>query len=200
MSVLVNKPAPDFSATAVMEDGSTKTVSLADYKGQYVAIFFYPKDFTFVWPSELIAIDHRIDEFNKRGIQVLGVSIDDAETHANWRNTAINEGGIGPVRYPLLCDENRNMTNAYDVLHEETTFSMRGTFLIDKEGMVQSQSVNNLPLGRNLDEVIRLFDAIDFLETSDGLVCPAGWSPGKAGMEPTAEGVASYLSDNANSL
>ena len=140
-----------------------------------------------------------MDEFNKRGIQVLGVSIDDAESHANWRNTAINEGGIGPVKYPLLCDEDRSMTKAYDVLHEETTFAMRGTFLVDKEGMVQSQTVNNLPLGRNIDEVLRMFDALEFLATS-GMVCPAGWAPGKPGMEPTAEGVASYLADNASSL
>jgi len=140
-----------------------------------------------------------MDEFRKRGAQVLGVSIDDAETHANWRNTAIDQGGIGAVAYPLLCDEDRSMTKAYDMLHEETTFALRGTFLIDKDGMVQVEMVNNLPLGRNLDEILRLLDAMAFLESS-GQVCPANWAPGKAGMTPTKEGVASYLADNADGL
>ena len=140
-----------------------------------------------------------MDEFKKRGAQVLGVSIDDAESHAKWRETAIDQGGIGPVQYPLLCDEDRSMTNAYDVLHEETTFAMRGTFLMGKDGTVMSQMVNNLPLGRNIDEILRLLDAMDFLETS-GQVCPAGWAPGKPGMTPSKEGVASYLADNASSL
>ena len=140
-----------------------------------------------------------MDEFNKRGAQVLGVSIDDAESHVKWRETAINQGGIGPVKYPLLCDEDRSMTNAYDVLHEETTFAMRGTFLIGKDGTVMVQMVNNLPLGRNMDEILRLLDAMDFLETS-GQVCPAGWAPGKPGMTPSKEGVASYLADHASSL
>jgi len=140
-----------------------------------------------------------MDEFNKRGAQVLGVSIDDAESHAKWRETAIDQGGIGPVKYPLLCDEDRSMTNAYDVLHEATTFALRGTFLIGKDGSVMAQMVNNLPLGRNVDEILRLLDAMDFLETS-GQVCPAGWAPGKPGMTPSAEGVASYLADNASSL
>lgn len=140
-----------------------------------------------------------MDEFKKRGVQVLGVSIDDAESHINWRNTAINEGGIGPVNYPLLCDEDRSMTNAFDLLHEESTFSLRGTFIIDKEGVVQSQTVNNLGLGRDVDELLRMIDAVQFLETA-GQVCPAGWAPGKPGMTPDAEGVASYLADNADSL
>jgi len=138
-------------------------------------------------------------EFRKRGVQVLGVSIDDAASHANWRNTAIEEGGIGPVQYPLLCDEDRGMTKAYDLLHEETTFALRGTFLIDKEGVVQHQLVNNLPLGRNVDELLRMIDAVQFLETS-GLVCPAGWEPGKDGMKPDEQGVKDYLSKNAGSL
>ena len=147
----------------------------------------------------MIAFDHRIGAFQKRGAQVLGVSIDDAETHANWRNTAIDQGGIGAVQYPLLCDEDRSMTKAYDMLHEETTFALRGTFLIDKEGIVQSQTVNNLALGRDMDETLRMLDAIDCAATS-GQVCPANWAPGKATMTPTEEGVASYLADNADSL
>ena len=140
-----------------------------------------------------------MDEFRKRGAQVLGVSIDDAETHINWRNTAIDQGGIGALAYPLLCDEERSMTKAYDMLHEETTFALRGTFLIDKEGVVQVQMVNNLAIGRNMDEILRLLDAMDFQATS-GQVCPAGWAPGKAGMTPTEEGVASYLAENASEL
>ena len=140
-----------------------------------------------------------MDEFNKRGAQVLGVSIDDAESHINWRNTAIDQGGIGPVNYPLLCDEDRSMTKAFDVLHEETTFALRGTFLIDQEGVVQSQTVNNLPLGRDMDETIRMLDAI-LLVAGGSEVAPAGWTPGDAGMTPTSEGVASYLADNASGL
>lgn len=138
-------------------------------------------------------------EFRKRGVQVLGVSIDDAESHANWRSTAIEEGGIGPVQYPLLCDEDRAMTKAYDLMHEETTFALRGTFLIDKDGVVQHQVVNNLPLGRNVDELIRMVDSLQFHENA-GMVCPAGWEPGKDGMKPDAEGVKEYLSKNASSL
>jgi peroxiredoxin (alkyl hydroperoxide reductase subunit C) len=129
----------------------------------------------------------------------LGVSIDDAESHANWRNTAVNEGGIGALGYPLLCDEDRSMTNAYDLLHEETTFSLRGTFLIDGDGIVQSQTVNNLGLGRDLDETLRMLDAIGHVGSGAG-VCPAGWNPSKPDMQPTAEGVASYLTDNAGAL
>ncbi len=199
MSVLVNKPAPDFSAQAVMEDGSTREVSLSDYRGQYVCLFFYPKDFTFVCPSELIAFDHRLEEFTAKNVVVLGVSIDDAESHANWRDTAVEEGGIGALGYALVCDPDRSLTNAYDLHHDETTFSLRGTFLIDKEGVVQHQVVNNLPLGRNVDEVLRMVDALQFHE-EHGEVCPAGWTQGKPGMEASAEGVAAYLSAHADSL
>ena len=147
----------------------------------------------------MIAFDHRIGEFVKRDVQVLGVSIDDAESHINWRNTAVEEGGIGPVQYPLLCDESRAMTKAFDMLHEQTTFALRGTFLIDREGMVQHQLVNNLPLGRDVDELLRMVDALQFHENV-GLVCPAGWTPGKDGMKPDAQGVKDYLSKNASSL
>ena len=199
MSVLVNKPAPDFKANAVMPDGSEKEVSLSDFKGKYVVLFFYPKDFTFVWPSELIAFDHRVGEFEKRDAQVLGVSIDDAESHVNWRNTAIEKGGIGSVGYPLLCDEERTLTNAYDLLHKDTTFALRGTFIIDPDGIVQSETVNNLPIGRDIDDTLRLLDAA--IHTASGAgVCPAGWNPTKPDMQPTEEGVASYLQENADSL
>jgi peroxiredoxin (alkyl hydroperoxide reductase subunit C) len=147
----------------------------------------------------LIAFDHRLGEFEKRGAQVLGVSIDDAESHINWRNTEIANGGIGALGYPLLCDESREMTKAYDLLHEETTFALRGTFIIDADGVVQSQTVNNLGLGRDMDETLRMLDAVMHVGTGAG-VAPAGWAPGKPDMQPTAEGVASYLAGNADSL
>ena len=199
MSVLVNKPAPDFTTSGVMPDGSVKDVSLSDYKGKYLVLFFYPKDFTYVWPSELIAFDHRVGEFEKRDAQVLGVSIDDAESHVNWRNTPVEKGGIGSIKYPLLCDESRELTKAFDLLHEETTFALRGTFIIDPDGIVQSETVNNLPIGRDIDDTLRLLDAAIHSGSGAG-VCPAGWNPTKPDMQPTNEGVASYLSENADSL
>ena len=199
MSVLVNKPAPDFTTSGVMPDGSVKDVSLSDYKGKYLVLFFYPKDFTYVWPSELIAFDHRVGEFEKRDAQVLGVSIDDAESHVNWRNTPVDKGGIGSIKYPLLCDESRELTKAFDLLHEETTFALRGTFIIDPDGIVQSETVNNLPIGRDIDDTLRLLDAAIHSGSGAG-VCPAGWNPTKPDMQPTKEGVASYLSENADSL
>ena len=199
MSVLVNKPAPDFTTSGVMPDGSVKDVSLSDYKGKYLVLFFYPKDFAYVWPSELIAFDHRVGEFEKRDAQVLGVSIDDAESHVNWRNTPVEKGGIGSIKYPLLCDESRELTKAFDLLHEETTFALRGTFIIDPDGIVQSETVNNLPIGRDIDDTLRLLDAAIHSGSGAG-VCPAGWNPTKPDMQPTKEGVASYLSENADSL
>lgn len=199
MSVLVNKPAPDFTTSGVMPDGSVKDVSLSDYKGKYLVLFFYPKDFTYVWPSELIAFDHRVGEFEKRDAQVLGVSIDDAESHVNWRNTPVEKGGIGSIKYPLLCDESRELTKAFDLMHEETTFALRGTFIIDPDGIVQSETVNNLPIGRDIDDTLRLLDAAIHSGSGAG-VCPAGWNPTKPDMQPTKEGVASYLSENADSL
>jgi len=147
----------------------------------------------------LIAFDHRMGAFEERGVQVLGASIDDAETHSKWRETPIPQGGIGPMKYPLLCDEDRSLTKAYDLLHEETTFALRGTFLIDKEGLVVHQVVNDLWLGRNVDELLRVVDALQFHE-AEGMVCPAGWTVGKPGMAPTEEGVASYLAENAKDL
>jgi len=199
MASLINKQAPDFTASAVLADGSTKEISLKDYAGKYVALFFYPKDFTFVCPSELIAFDHRIGEFEKRGVVVLGVSMDDAETHAKWRDTPVNKGGVGALKYPLIADTSKAITNDYNVLHEQSGFSMRGTFLIDQKGVVQHMVCNNLALGRDIDELLRIIDALQFTE-KHGEVCPAGWTTGKSGMKPTAEGVAAYLSENAAKL
>lgn len=200
MSVLVGKPAPDLNATAVMPDGSFKEdFTLSDYKGRkYVVLFFYPLDFTFVCPSEIIAFDHRVAEFDKRGVQVIGCSVDSHFTHAAWRGTPVNKGGIGPVGYPLVADMKKEIAREYDVLLPDG-IALRGSFLIDKNGTVQHQVINNLPLGRNVDEMLRMVDALQFTETH-GEVCPAGWTHGAKGMRPTAEGVASYLTSEAKIL
>ncbi|WP_028007573.1 peroxiredoxin [Solimonas flava] len=195
---LVNRPAPDFKANAVMADGSFKQIKLSDYKGQYVLLFFYPLDFTFVCPSEIIAHDHRVKEFAARGVQVIGVSIDSQFSHFAWRSTPIEKGGIGPVGFPLVADVNHEITRAYGVEHQDAV-AFRATFLIDKAGVVQSATVNNLPLGRNVDEALRLIDALQFTE-EHGEVCPAGWKKGEAGMKATAEGVADYLAKHGTQL
>jgi peroxiredoxin (alkyl hydroperoxide reductase subunit C) len=199
MSVLVGKEAPDFTATAVMADGSFKDdFKLSDHRGKYVVLFFYPLDFTFVCPSELIAFDHRVAEFEKRGVQVVGCSIDSHFTHLAWRNTEINNGGIGPVKYPLVADLTKNIARDYDVLINDAV-ALRGSFLIDKNGVVQHQVVNNLPLGRNIDEMLRMVDALQFTE-EHGEVCPAGWKGGDKGMKASTAGVAEYLAGNADAL
>lgn len=199
MASLINKKAPAFTAPAVMPDGTTKDLSLSDYAGKYVALVFYPKDFTFVCPSELIALDHKVAELEKRNCVVLGVSMDDAETHAKWRQTATDDGGIGELKYPLIADDAKKLSDAFDVVHEESGLSYRATFIIDKDGTVQSATHNNLPLGRNMEELVRMVDALQFHE-EHGEVCPANWQPGKAAMKPTAEGVAAYLKEHASSL
>ncbi len=198
MSVLVTKQAPEVTAMAVMPDNSFSEISLSDYKGKYVVLFFYPLDFTFVCPSEIIAFDHRLQEFKDRGVEVIGVSIDSHFSHLAWKNTDINNGGIGNVQYPLIADIDKSVTTAFDVL-TGPGIALRGSFLIDKEGVVQHQVVNNLPLGRDIDEMLRMVDALQFTE-EHGEVCPAGWSKGKAGMTGTTEGVAQYLTDHADNL
>lgn len=200
MSVLVGKQAPDFTAAAVLADGSIKTdFTLADYRGKYVVLFFYPLDFTFVCPTELIAFSKRIKEFEERDVQVIGCSIDSQFTHIAWRNTRVDEGGIGAVAYPLVADVKHDICRAYDVEFEEAGVAYRGSFLIDKQGKIHHQVVNDLPLGRNVDEMLRMIDALQFTERY-GEVCPAGWSKGDDGMKPDAAGVASYLKDKANEL
>ncbi len=198
MSVLVTQQAPEVKALAVMPDNSFSEISLSDYKGKYVVLFFYPLDFTFVCPSEIIAFDHRLQEFKDRNVEVIGVSIDSHFSHLAWKNTAINDGGIGNVQYPLIADIDKSVTSAFDVL-TAPGIALRGSFLIDKDGIVQHQVVNNLPLGRNIDEMLRMVDALQFTE-EHGEVCPAGWSKGKEGMKDTAEGVAQYLTDHADDL
>jgi len=200
MSVLVGKQAPEFTAAAVMADGSiNESFSLSDYNGKYVVLFFYPLDFTFVCPSELIAFDHRIKEFEARGVQVIGCSIDSQFTHAAWRNTAVNDGGIGAVAYPLVADVKHEICQAYDVEFADAGVAFRGSFLIDKDSVVMHQVVNHLPLGRNIDEMLRMIDALQFHE-EHGEVCPAGWNKGDKGMVADADGVASYLASEADNL
>lgn len=200
MGVLVGKPAPDFTVPAVLADGTIVdefTLSEA-IKGKYGIVFFYPLDFTFVCPSELIALDHRMEQFKALGVEVIGVSIDSHFTHNAWRNTPVNEGGIGPVKYTLAADITHGICKAYDV-EAPGGVAFRGAFLIDKEGVVRSQIVNDLPLGRNMDELIRLVDALQFHE-EHGEVCPAGWNKGDKGMDASPEGVAKYLADNSDKL
>lgn len=200
MSVLVGKQAPDFTVPAVLADGQiVDSFSFSEAtKGKYAVVFFYPLDFTFVCPSELIAFDHRIDEFKSRGVEVIGVSIDSHFTHNAWRNTPINQGGIGAVRYTLAADITHSIAKDYDV-ESAIGVAFRGSFLIDKNGVVRHQVVNDLPLGRNVDEMIRMVDALQFHE-EHGEVCPAGWNKGDAGMNANPAGVAEYLSKNADKL
>ena len=205
MAVLVNKTAPffadddkKFSAVLgngqIVDDFSFKAATA----GKYAVVFFYPLDFTFVCPSELIAFDHRLEEFKQRNVEVIGVSIDSQFSHNAWRNTPVNQGGIGPVGYTLVADLNHDICKAYDV-ESEGGVAFRGSFLIDKSGVVQHQVVNNLPLGRNIDEMIRMVDALQFFE-ENGEVCPAGWNKGKKGRKASTAGVAEYLAENAGEL
>ncbi len=200
MSVLVAKPAPDFTATAVMPDNSiNESFKLSSYQGKsYVVLFFWPLDFTFVCPSELIAFDHRLDKFKKKGVEVVGVSVDSHFTHLAWKNTPIDKGGIGKVGYPMVADLTKSISRDYDVLVNDAV-ALRGSFLIDKAGVVRHQVVNDLPLGRNIDEMLRMVDALQFTE-QHGEVCPAGWQEGKKGMKATSEGVADYLAKEASGL
>lgn len=200
MGVLVGKPAPDFTCNAVLGDGSivgdfnlTKALN-----GNYGLVFFYPLDFTFVCPSELIAVDHRMAKFKELGVEVIGVSIDSHFTHNAWRNTDIKNGGIGKVGYTLAADINHDICRSYDV-ESAGGVAFRGAFIIDKKGVVRSQTVNDLPLGRNFDEFIRVIEALQFNE-EHGEVCPAGWNKGDKGMKASTEGVAAYLSENAAKL
>ena len=195
MSSLVTKPAPEFKAQAVMEDGSFKEVSLSDYKGKYVVLYFYPLDFTFVCPSEILAFNSRVAEFKERGVQLLGVSVDSHFSHHAWRNTPVDKGGIGEIDYPLISDMSKNIARDYGVLFNDEV-ALRGLFLIDKEGKVRHSTINDLPLGRNVEEAVRVVDALQFHE-EHGEVCPANWKKGEEAMKPTAEGVASYLSKHA---
>ncbi len=182
MAVLVQKQAPDFEAQAVMPDGSFKQVKLSDYRGRYVVLFFYPLDFTFVCPTEIIAFSDRAKEFEQRNVQVLGASVDSHYSHFAWRNTPRDQGGIGQIDYPLIADINKKISSDYGVLLDGGV-ALRGLFLIDKEGVVRHQVVNDLPLGRSVDEVLRMVDALQFFE-KNGEVCPANWKAGARTIKP----------------
>ncbi len=201
MGVLVSRKAPDFTAPAVLGNGEiVDNFNFAEAtKGKETVVFFYPLDFTFVCPSELIAFDKRLSEFTKRGVEVIGVSIDSHFSHNAWRNTDVNNGGIGQVGYTLVADMKHEICQAYDVEHPVEGVAFRGSFLIDKEGVVRHQVVNDLPLGRNVDEMLRMVDALQFHE-EHGEVCPAGWNQGDKGMDASPDGVAKYLSEEADNL
>jgi len=200
MGVLVGKQAPDFTAAAVLASGEIvdEYNLAASIKGKKAVVFFYPLDFTFVCPSELLAFDHRIEEFKKRNVEVIGVSIDSHFSHNAWRNTPVDQGGIGPVRYTLVADITHSICKDYDV-ESEGGVAFRGSFLIDEDGLVRHQVVNDLPLGRNVDEMLRMVDALAFNQ-AHGEVCPAGWKDGDKGMTASPEGVAAYLKENADKL
>lgn len=197
MPVNVTQPGPDFTATAVMPDNTfNENFSLSGLKGKYTLLFFYPLDFTFVCPSEIIAFDRQLDAFKERNCEVVAVSVDSHFSHLAWKNTPVNEGGIGNVQFPIVADITKQISRDYGVLLDESV-ALRGLFLMDKEGIVQHALINNLPLGRNVDEAIRVLDALQFTE-EHGEVCPANWNKGDKAMTPTAEGVATYLAENAS--
>ena len=199
MSVLVTQQAPDFTATAVLANGAiVEDFQLSSLKGKKIVLFFYPLDFTFVCPSEILAHHHRVAAFAERGVELVGVSIDSRFTHNAWRNTAINDGGIGVIDFPLVADMDHSIMEAYGVVHPDG-IALRASFLIDENFDVRHQVVNDLPLGRNVDEMLRMVDALEF-HTSNGEVCPAGWTKGDAGMDASPEGVAAYLAKNADDL
>lgn len=188
---LVTKNAPDFTADAVMADNSFGQVTLSSYKGKYVYLLFYPLDFTFVCPSEILAFNKKLDEFKTRNCEVIAVSVDSKFTHLAWKNTKIEDGGIGQVQFPMVADLNKEITKAYGIEHPASV-ALRGLFLIDPTGTVRHCVINDLPLGRSVDEALRMLDALQFTDTH-GDVCPANWKQGDEAMKPTAEGVASYL-------
>ncbi len=201
MSILVGRQVPDFTAAAVLENGEiTASFRLTEaLKNKYGMVFFYPLDFTFVCPSELIALNNRIEEFKQRNTAVIGVSIDSQFTHSAWRKTPVAEGGIGAIQYPLVADVNHQICQAFGIEHPTAHVALRGAFIIDKQGIVRSQIVNDLPLGRSVDELLRLIDALQYHE-KHGEVCPANWKKGSTAIKPTAEGIANYLAGEAGSL
>ncbi len=200
MSVLVGKKAPDFTAAAVLANNEVDNkFNLSNYlKGKIGVLFFYPLDFTFVCPSEIISFNNKLQEFEERGAKVIGVSVDSHFSHIAWKNTAVNNGGIGQIKYPLVADLTKQISRDYDVLTGDSV-AFRGTFLIDQNGIVRHQVINDLPLGRSIEEALRMVDALKFHQ-EHGEVCPAGWNKGKKGMKANANGVASYLAENADSL
>jgi len=195
MSALVTKEAPDFTAQAVMPNNRFEELKLSSYRGKYVILFFYPLDFTFVCPSEIIAFNKKLVDFKEKGCEVIGVSVDSHFTHLAWKNTPVKEGGIGNIQYPLVSDLDKSISSSFGVLFNNS-IALRGLFLIDREGIVRHAVINDLSLGRNIDEALRMLDALQFTE-EHGEVCPANWEPGEDAMKPTTEGVAAYLAKHS---
>jgi len=191
MSTLVTREAPDFTADAVMPDFTITKFTLSKLRGKYVVLFFDPLDFTFVCPSEIIAFDRKLEEFKKRNCELVSVSVDSAYSHFAWKSLEPKKGGIGNVQFPLVSDITKSISRAYGILINDAV-ALRGLFIIDREGIVRHATINDLPLGRNVEEVLRTLDALQFVE-KHGEVCPANWKPGDDGMKPSADGVASYL-------
>jgi peroxiredoxin (alkyl hydroperoxide reductase subunit C) len=201
MAVLVGKEAPDFTAKAVMPDNQiNEKFNLRTYlKGKVGILFFYPLDFTFVCPSEIIAFNNRLEDFKSRNVEVIGVSVDSHFSHLAWKNTAVKDGGIGNIQYPLVADLTKQISRDYDVEIAGVGIALRGTFLIDSKGIVRHQVINDLPLGRSIEEALRMVDALEYHE-KHGEVCPAGWNKGQKAMEASPKGVASYLAEHADKL
>jgi len=201
MTILVNRKAPEFTAPAVLASGEIiDQLNFSKQRdGKYAVIVFYPLDFTFVCPSELIALDKRVDKLKELDVEVFSVSTDSIYTHLAWRNTSINNGGIGNVRYNMVADTNHNIIKAYGVESPGAGIAFRGTYLIDREGIIRHQVVNDLPFGRNMNELIRMVKALQFFEENNE-VCPAGWQEGEEGITASQQGIADYLTENANSL
>jgi peroxiredoxin (alkyl hydroperoxide reductase subunit C) len=195
MSFIVTKPAPVFKAKAVLPDGTYGEIDLASLRGKHVLLYFYPLAFTFVCPTEILAFDKKIEEFKARGCEVIGVSVDSIHTLAAWRNTPVKEGGIGAIKHAVVSDLNKNIAREYGILFEEEV-ALRGQFLIDKEGVVRHALVNDLPLGRSVDEALRTLDALQFFE-ENGEVCPANWHKGDEAIKETRESVGAYLAKTA---
>lgn len=193
---LVTRTAPDFTAKAVMADNTFADLTLSSYRGRYVVLFFYPLDFTFVCPTEILAFNGKIKDFEERGCSVVGISVDSPYTHSAWRRTPKEKGGIGEIQFPLVSDMSRQIARSYGVLFEDEV-ALRGLFLLDKEGIIRHAVVNDQPLGRNVDEALRMVDALRFHD-QNGEVCPANWEKGKKGMKPTTAGVVDYLSKYAS--
>jgi peroxiredoxin 2/4 len=193
---LVTQEAPDFTAEAVMPDNTFSQIELSTFRGKYVVLFFYPLDFTFVCPSEILAFNKKLDEFKKKNCEVIGVSVDSKFTHLAWKNTPVDNGGIGNIQYPLVQDLNKAIAKSYGILFNESV-ALRGLFLIDTKGIIRHAVINDLPLGRSVNEALRMVDALQFVETHGDQVCPANWQEGEEAMKPTAQGVASYLAKHA---
>ncbi|WP_343190422.1 peroxiredoxin C [Buchnera aphidicola (Mollitrichosiphum nigrofasciatum)] len=195
--VLVTHKAPNFTAPAILKNG--KIIEnynfLKNISNKITVLFFWPMDFTFVCPSEIITFNKNLNEFKKRNVKIIGVSIDSVFVHNAWRNTPINKGGIGNIHYTMISDIKRNIQQLYGIEHPNNGVALRATFIIDKKKIIRHQSINDLPIGRNIKEIIRIIDAIEFYENS-GNVCPANWKKGKAGIKPNQKGIQEYLKEN----